>query len=139
MNMLKELHLVARTIYSFLATLVFNGVTGLSFLTTGTSLVGITIFANSFMFQYFVLHLVLKKITKITDRRSFLIGWLIFCIAGLIGSALMIPHFEDLALYASVEDFSHKGARWGSVFIAFSAALVAMTCTRRAFRRYGAL
>ena len=137
--MLKEFHLIARTIHSFFAVLVFTGVTGLSFSVAMLG-IGALIFANSFLFQYFVLHFALKKVTVTPrGRLYFLIGWWIFCVAGILGSTLMIPQLQDLELYASTEEFSRKGALWGSIFIAFSAAFVAMTCARRTFTRHGLL
>lgn len=129
--MLKELDLVARTIYSFLAVIAFTGVTGLSF-STAMLEIGFLIFANSVLFQYFVL----KKITVTPrGRLFFLIGWLVFCVAGIVGSAMMIPQLDDL----DAKESSIKAVLWGSVFIAFNAAFVAMTCARRAFTRHGAL
>lgn len=142
MNTLKEFHLVARTIYSFLAVLAFMGVTGLSFSMVMLK-VGLLVFVNSFLLQYFVLHSALKKITVTPrGRLFFLIGWWVFCVAGIVGSAMMTPQLQDLYLNASIEDveeFSGKAVLWSSVFIVFSAALVAMDCARRAFTRYEAL
>lgn len=137
--MLKEFHLVARTIYSFIAVLALTGVTGLSFSMAMLG-IGFLIFANSFLFQYYVLHFALKKVvTTPRGRLFFLIGWWVFCIVGIAGSAMMIPPLEDLGLYASAEEYLKKAALWSSVFTAFSAAFVAMTCARRAFTRHGAL
>ncbi|MFA5132237.1 MAG: hypothetical protein WC444_02835 [Candidatus Paceibacterota bacterium] len=137
--MIKELHLVARILYSFLATLALSGVTGLA-LSGALAFIGVLIFFNSFVFQYFVLHFALKEVAVTKRARLlFLIGWLVICLAGLVGSGLMIPQMKDLELYASVEEFARTSTLWACVFSAFGAALVALTCTRRAWTRHGQL
>ncbi len=137
--MFKELHLTARIICSFLAVMAFTWATGLGYSMMSVG-VGTVIFVNSFVFQYFVLHFALKKIaTTPRDRWLFLAWWFFFCMTGLTGAVLMIPQFQNIALYASVEDFARKSSLWGTVFIAFSAAFVALVCTQRTFSRHGLL
>ncbi|MFZ2187101.1 MAG: hypothetical protein WAV46_00535 [Candidatus Moraniibacteriota bacterium] len=137
--MIKELHLVARVIYTVLVTLFFSSISGFSF---SASFMGIgwVIFLMSFMFQYYVLHFVLKRSAKTPrDRLYILIGWFIVSVAGMLITAYMIPSLTELSQYESDNAFLHKVALWGSIFAAFGSAFVAMTCARRAFTRHGGL
>ncbi len=139
MNMIKELHLVARVIYTVLITLFFSGVSGMSF---WSSLKGIgwIVLSMSFMFQYYVLHFMLKSGAKTPRGRAYiLIGWWVVSMAGMLFTAYMTPSLGELHQYESAEVFLRKVAFWGSLFAASASAFVAMTCARRAFSRHGGL
>lgn len=138
--MLKELHLVARTIYTFVSVLALSAVTGLSL---GGNLmfgIGVLIFINSFVFQYFVLHWALKNVvTTPRGRNLFLLGWLIAVLVGIVLSSMMIPSITEIVRAVDPDPLLHQAAWWGSSFVAFSAAFVALTCTRRTWTRHGKL
>lgn len=139
MNMIKELHLVARTIYTFVTILFFSGITGLSLYASFLG-IGLTTFSMSFLWQYFVLHFTFKNVvTTPRGRLKFLIGWWVACFAGIAWATTMLPSLDNLPLYDSAEAFAHQLALWGGVLSAFSSAFVAMTCTRRAFTHHGGL
>jgi hypothetical protein len=136
--MLKELHLVARTIYTFVAVFAFSGLAGLGFGDVIWTL-GVIIFVSSFFFQYWVLHYALKNLNTVQKRLWFLIAWITGSLAGIVIITLMMPTFSDLGQYESVEALAHVMALWGSGYAAFSAAIVAATCARRAWTRHGSL
>ncbi len=137
--MIKELHLVARAIYTLVAVLCFSTLSGFSF-TTSFMAVGILIFLNSFMFQYFVLHWAMKNVVAtVRGRLWFLIGTWIVTLAGLVVTTIMIPSFESIDRYPSAEAFLKACVGWGAVYVIFATLFVALTCTRRAFDRHGGL
>jgi hypothetical protein len=139
MNMIKELHLVARVIYTVLITLFFSGISGFGFATSFMG-IGWVVFGMSFVFQYYVLHFMLKQSAATTRGRLYiLIGWFVVSVVGMLTAAYMTPSLTELGQYESDSVFLHKVALWGSIFAAFGSAFVAMTCARRAFTRHGGL
>ena len=137
-DIIRELHLVARTIYTLMSVFALMGVTGL-FTWKGALVFGPFIFISSFVFQYYVLHEALKSLPTPRGRLWFLIGWLVFVFAGLAFSGMMIPSVNEVTAETDTRAFSFKIAWWSVVFVFFSSLLVATTCARRAFTRYGAL
>jgi hypothetical protein len=136
--MIKELHLMARTLYTFVAVWALSGITRLGL--GGTAIVlGVVIFMSSFMFQYYVLHFALKNISTRRNRAWFLVGWTVTCLSGVVITTLMMPTIQDFDQYGSVEALAHAMSLWASAYAAFSAAFVALTCTRRAWTRHGGL
>jgi hypothetical protein len=136
--MFKELHLLARSIYTFALVLLFMGVTGVdSFL--AALIVGVTIFSFSFFWQYLVLHVLIRELPDVIGRWYFLVVWFVFCTAGIVGSAMMIPHMSEALMYNFVEEFAFALSFWGITLSVFGGAFVAMTCARRAFTRHGLL
>jgi len=136
--MLKELHLIARTIYTFVAVFAFSGLAGLGFGNVIWSL-GVIIFMSSFFFQYWVIHFALKNLTTPKGRAWFLLAWAVTCFAALVSVTMMMPSFSDLPEYGSVEALAGAMTLWGAVYATFAAALVALTCARRAWTRHGQL
>lgn len=139
MNMFKELNLVARVIYTVILALFFSGISGFSFYSCLVA-VGPVIFLMSFAFQYAALYFILKKIAKTPRVRLYiLLGWFVVSVTGILFAASMTPSLEEVSQYESAEAFLHIVAFWGGIFAAFGSALVALTCTRRAFARYRSL
>lgn len=137
--MLKELHLVARVIYTAVIVLLFSIRSGFSF-TTCFMGIGWIMFGMSFLFQYYVLHLLLKQSGATPRRRLYiLIGWFVMSMAGMSLAGYMTPSLKDWFMFESDKEFVHQVALWGSIYAAFGSNLVAMTCARRAFSRHGGL
>jgi hypothetical protein len=140
MNMLKELHLVSRIFYTFIATLALSSLAGIEINPAGLFMAGALIFLNSFMFEYYVLHFALKNVVKTPRGRIFfLLGWAVACIGGVVLSVIEVPSIKTAITYASVEDFKKSYFFWLGNFMVFSSAFVAFTCARRAFTRHGSL
>lgn len=136
--MIKELHLMARTLYTFVAVWALSGITRLGL--GGTAIVlGVVIFMSSFMFQYYVLHFALKNIVTTRNRLWFLVGWALVCFTGVVFTTLMMPTIDDFPKYETAEALARDMSLWGSLYASFSAAFVALTCTRRAWTRHGGL
>lgn len=138
MKVVRELHLVARTLYTLAAVFAFSGLNGFTFL-TGLMTIGWIIFLSSFMWQYYVLHFALQNISSTRGRLLFLIGWCLVTLAGVVFAAIMTPTLAELNNYESEDAFLKSAAFWGSIFVSFSGAFVAFACVRRAWTRYGQL
>lgn len=136
--MIKEFHLVARVLYTFAVTIFFSFVSGLSFLSSLRA-VGWVVFVMSFVFQYWVFQPLMKDLKGPRPRRFFLIGAWTVSVGGMLFGALMMPTVADYPKYESVEALALMIALWGAGFGGFAAIFVAMTCTRRAWTRYGGL
>lgn len=134
--MIKELHLIARAIHTFIAVWALAGITGVG-LGDMALMFGVIIFTSSFMFQYYVLHFALKNIATPKNRAWFLVGWLVICLSGVVVTILMMPTIQDFDRYGSVEALARAMALWASIYAGFSAAFVALACTRRAWTRHG--
>jgi hypothetical protein len=140
MTFLKELHLIARTIYTFVAVLVLSAITGLSITGNLMLSLGTLIFLNSFMFQYFVLHWALKNfVTTQRGRAWFLLAWMMIVAIGIIVTSMMIPTVREIFDSPDPDALMRQAVGWGSLFAALSSALVAATCARRSFTQHGAL
>ncbi len=137
--MIKELHLVARVIYTAIITLFFSSITGLSF-TTSFMGIGWIVFGMSFLFQHYVIHFTLKQVVTVPRRRLYiLIGWFVVSMAGMLVAGYMTPSLKEWFMYESDKEFLRTMALWGSIYATFGSNLVAVSCARRAFSQHGSL
>lgn len=132
---MNELFLPTRAVYAFICALLLAGVTGL---TATVFLIGATalVFANSFVFQYVVVHWTMKQISAHKVRAKFLLLWLVATSVAAVSAALFllgIDWGEDLE---KIKMSFYSGT---ILFVAAAAAFVGGSMARRAFTKHGGL
>jgi hypothetical protein len=134
---MKDLFLVPRLLYSIIFVGLAMSATGLTDLVPGV-LFFTLVFVLSFMWQYFVLHFVLKRIATPQRRIVILLVWMIAAI--LVGgwSLIELATFDyvqsddaDVVLRSFVQQLT--------IYRVACEMFIAGACARRAFQKYGAL
>ena len=133
--MLKELNLIARVVGTALIILIIYISLGFGsiYLLLGIALL---VFIQSFMFQYVVFHPTLKQISSKRVRAGILLAILIVSALLFVYSRNQIP---DINTLKKDDDYFKSASMWAGISLAFGAVLVAIICTRIAFKRHNAL
>ena len=132
---MKELFLPVRSIYTVLFALLAAGATGFTS-PTFVICVAILIFGNSFVFQYFVLHWALKKMTEHRARLKFLLMWMIAMTIAIASSILFLVGIDWTAEIEQIKANFFDGT---VIYTVAAAAYVGGSMTRRAFTKHGGL
>lgn len=132
---MKELFLPVRTAYALICALLVAGVTGF---TTPIFVINaaVLIFANSFVFQYFVLHWAMKQMEEHKKRLKFLLMWTVATSIASVSAALFLLNIDWTAELEQVRTSFVGGA---IAYTAAAAAFVGGSMARRAFTKHGGL
>ena len=133
--MVKEFNLIARIVGTAFIVLMIGVHIGFgsaySFLG-----IGLFIFIQSFAFQYAVFHPTLKQISSKKLRARILLIVLIVSALLFVYTCNRIPNIDTIK---KVDGYLENMAMWAGFSAAFGSVLVAISCTRRVFQRYGGL
>ena len=134
MNAAKELFLATRTLYTVGLAMMVSQASGfgLSFALT----VGLLIFVNSFVFQYFVLHWALKQEARKKVKLQVMFIWLMVTLVVTIATVFFIASIDWAGEAEQVKLMFYSGVL---TYVTAAAAFVGGAMTRRSFEKHGTL